>query len=150
MEKFKGLTGCREECQVLIGTNPGRGFTGSGREYFICEAAFGGDEPSSYKFATWRHVVAYGQHAEALHDAVKGSLIQIRGWIETEGKKDKSGKVITENGRIVKQETLIVEYAELLQRERNIGHQSSFEEIQDSQVDEALQKILKSEGDHHA
>lgn len=140
MPGLKGLTGGKENCDILIGKKPRFSLTTQGKIKVNFDGAFGINDAENLKFPTWRHCVAYGEKAENLRTAIVGSLVRVYGFIETEGKRDENGKPIIENGQIQKQETLICLNTELIQRD-GVGKTESqlrFGEKEQSQVEQTV------------
>jgi hypothetical protein len=103
----KGLTGCTESVRLLVGHNPDWGITKNQKVKVEFDGAFGEENIERLKFPTWRHCVAYGLIAENMRGAMKGSLIKVFGWLETEGVKDMAGQPIVEDGGYKKREVIV-------------------------------------------
>jgi hypothetical protein len=136
MPGMRGITEGTENCRLLIGKKPRFDLTTQGKIRVKFDGAFGINEPENLKYATWRHCIAYGDKAENLRTAIVGSLVRVYGFIETEGKRDEFGKLIIENGQIVKVETLICLNTELLQKDKvkSNEEQMRFEDNQGIEV----------------
>lgn len=103
-----GLTGCNEKIKGFIGRKPAVKKTTNGGLSAHFDISFGMNDPSSDKFGTWRHCIAYNQNAELIKDCKPGTYLLVMGWITTNPVYDENGMKQFCDGKPVTREYLVV------------------------------------------
>jgi hypothetical protein len=114
----EGLTGCNEKIKGFIGRKPVTKKTQDGGLAAYFDISFGLNDPSSNKFGTWRHCIAYHQNAEKIKDCKPGEYLALSGWITTNPVYDEAGNKQIVDGKPVTREYLIVSSVTIVQREK--------------------------------
>ena len=108
----KWLTGIFENIQGHVGAKAiVRDRTLKGRSRIFFDLAVGVANERQGVFSTWRHCIVYGDGADNLKDIVKGSYVEVSGFIQTVAMRDKTGEFLTIDGIVQKEEHLISEKA---------------------------------------
>jgi single-stranded DNA-binding protein len=113
-----GLTGCNEKIKGFIGRKPVLKKTQGGGLAAYFDISWGLNDPTSDKFGTWRHCIAYNQNAEYIKDCKPGSYLLVMGWITTNPVYDEAGVKQIVDGKPVTKEYLVVNSMMVIPREK--------------------------------
>jgi hypothetical protein len=108
----KWLSGIFENIQGNVGSKAiVRDKTKKGRSRIFFDLAVGVPDEKRGVFSTWRHCIVYGDGADNLKNIVKGSYVEVSGFVQTVAMRDKTGEFLVLDGIVQKEEHLISEKA---------------------------------------
>jgi len=127
MSEIKGLTGITEKIRGYVGgkTIVRRRAVSSGRSTIFFDLYCGIEKNGA--FPTIRHCIVYGQAADNLKDITKGFYVEVAGFIQTVGLRNKAGVLIMSDGVVLREERLISEDAHIIPKDiHRTGRQLPF------------------------